>query len=164
MGEPIRVMVDLPNETEIAALFPYRSGRKLIVATAEGYGFVVEEDGVLAGTKNGKQVLNVRDPDRASFCTPVEGDRVALIGDNRRLLIISVEDLPEMPRGKGVRMQRFKTGGLSDLKVFKEEDGLQWTDPAGRTRTEKPIEDWIGKRGNAGRSPPRGFPKSNKFT
>ena len=164
LGEPIRVMVDLPNEADIAALFPYRSGRKLIVATAEGYGFVVEEDGVLAGTKNGKQVLNVRDPDKASFCVPIEGDRVALIGENRRLLIISVEDLPEMPRGKGVRMQRFKTGGLSDLKVFKEEDGLQWMDPAGRTRTEKPIEDWIGKRGNAGRAPPRGFPRSNKFT
>ena len=164
LGEPIRVMVELPNEAEICALFPYRAGRKLLLASAAGYGFVTDEDGVVAVTRNGKQVMNVRPPDSARFCVHLDGDHVALSGENRRLLVFAASDLPELSRGRGVRMQKRSQGGLADVASFNIADGLSWQDPAGRTRTEKDLGVWKGKRGSAGRLPPRGFPKDNKFT
>jgi topoisomerase-4 subunit A len=164
MGEPLRLMVDLPNEVEIVDLFIHQSGRKLLVASSAGDGFVVVEDDVLAQTRGGKQVLNVRGDVRAKLCKPVTGDHVACVGDNRKVLIFGLEELPEMARGKGVRLQRYKDGGLSDAVTFTLADGLSWHDPAGRTRTETDLTEWTAKRATAGRMAPRGFPRDNRFT
>ena len=164
MGEPVRLMVDLPNEAEIVALFIHRPGAKLLVASTAGDGFVVVEDEVVAQTRAGKQVLNVRGDVRASVCRTVEGDHVAAVGENRKMLIFPVADLPEMGRGKGVRLQKYKDGGLSDARTFDLAEGLTWLDPAGRTRTVTELDEWRGARASAGRMAPRGFPQDNKFT
>ncbi|MDW3117501.1 MAG: DNA gyrase C-terminal beta-propeller domain-containing protein [Roseovarius pacificus] len=164
MGEPVRLMVDLPNEAEIVDLFIHKPGRKLLVASSAGDGFVVSEDEVLAQTRSGKQVLNVRGEVRARVCTPVAGDHVACVGENRKVLIFPLEELPEMGRGKGVRLQKYKDGGLSDATTFTLADGLSWHDPAGRTRTETELVEWVGKRAGTGRMAPRGFPRDNSFT
>src|SRR6056297_311524 len=164
MGEPLRLMVDLPNEAEIVDLFIHKPGRKLLVASSAGDGFVVNEDEVVAQTRSGKQVLNVRGDTSARVCTPVSGDHVACVGENRKVLIFPVEELPEMGRGKGVRLQKYKDGGLSDAATFTLADGLSWHDPAGRTRTETELAEWIGKRAGTGRMAPRGFPRDNRFT
>ena len=164
MGEPLRLMVDLPNEAEIVDLFIHKPGRKLLVASSAGDGFVVAEDDVLAQTRTGKQVLNVRGDVTARVCTTVEGDHVACVGENRKVLVFPVEELPEMGRGKGVRLQKYKDGGLSDATTFTLADGLSWLDPAGRTRTETQLAEWMGKRAGTGRMAPRGFPRDNRFT
>jgi len=163
MGEPLRLMVDLPNEAEIVDLFIHKPGRKLLVASSAGDGFLVPEDEVIAQTRSGKQVLNVRTPTRALVCKPVDGDHVAVVGENRKVLIFALEELPEMARGKGVRLQKYKDGGLSDARTFSLSEGLSWRDPAGRTRTETTLEEWIGKRAGSGRMAPRGFPRDNRF-
>ena len=164
MGEPLRLMVDLPNEAGIVDLFIHQPGRKLLVASSAGDGFVVPEDEVLAQTRSGKQVLNVRAPDKARVCRPVRGDHVAVVGENRKVLVFPLDELPEMARGKGVRLQKYKDGGLSDAITFDLADGLSWRDPADRTRTETALEEWLGKRAGAGRMAPRGFPRDNRFT
>jgi len=164
MGEPLRLMVDLPNEAEIVDLFIHKPGRKLLVASTAGDGFVAKEDDVLAQTRTGKQVLNVRGDVRALVCRPVQGDHIACVGENRKVLVFPVAELPEMGRGKGVRLQKYKDGGLSDATTFNRADGLSWLDPAGRTRTETELTEWSGKRASAGRMAPRGFPRDNKFT
>ncbi len=164
MGEPLRLMVDLPNESEIVDIFIHSPGRKLLVASSAGDGFIVPEDDVVAQTRSGKQVLNVRGDVRAQVCRPVAGDHVACVGENRKVLIFSTEDLPEMSRGKGVRLQKYKDGGLSDATTFVRTEGLSWLDPAGRTRTETELAEWTGKRAGTGRMAPRGFPRDNKFT
>ncbi len=164
MGEPVRLMVDLPNEAEIVSLFIHRPGQKLLVASSAGDGFVVAEDDVIAQTRAGKQVLNVRGDVRARICKPVAGDHVAAVGENRKMLVFPIADLPEMGRGKGVRLQKYKDGGLSDARTFVLEDGLTWLDPAGRTRTVTDLDEWSGARASAGRMAPRGFPQDNKFT
>ncbi|MEO3416896.1 DNA topoisomerase IV subunit A [Roseovarius sp. CAU 1744] len=164
MGEPLRLMVDLPNEAEIVDLFIHQPGRKLLVASSAGDGFVVPEDDVLAQTRSGKQVLNVKDGVYARVCRPVSGDHIACVGENRKVLVFALEELPEMGRGKGVRLQKYKDGGLSDATTFTLAEGLSWLDPAGRTRTETELAEWTGKRAGAGRMAPRGFPRDNKFT
>ncbi len=164
MGEPLRLMVDLPNEADIVALFIHRPGAKLLVASTAGDGFVVPEDEVVAQTRSGKQVLNVRGDTRAAICTPVAGDHVAVVGENRKMLVFPVSELNEMGRGKGVRLQKYKDGGLSDARIFTLEEGLSWLDPAGRTRTVTELDEWKGARAAAGRMAPRGFPQDNKFT
>ncbi|WP_147126797.1 DNA topoisomerase IV subunit A [Shimia ponticola] len=166
MGEPLRLMVDLPNEAQIIALFIHKPGQKLLVASTAGDGFVVPEDDVVAQTRAGKQVLNVRAPSQALLCKPISGDHVAVVGENRKVLVFPVDELPEMGRGKGVRLQKYKDGGLSDAITFALGTGLTWLDPAGRTRTvERPeLDEWIGKRAGTGRMAPRGFPRDNKFT
>ncbi len=164
MGEPVRLMVDLPNEAEIVDLFTHRPGTKLIVASSAGDGFLVPADEVIAQTRSGKQVLNTREGVRAHVCRPASGDHLAVVGQNRKLLIFPLSDLPEMTRGKGVRLQGYKDGGLSDLTTIMLEQGLRWKDPAGRTRTETALAEWIGKRASAGRMAPRGFPRDNRFT
>jgi topoisomerase-4 subunit A len=164
MGEPLRLMVDLPNEAEIVTLFTHQPGRKLLVASSAGDGFVVPEDDVVAQTRSGKQVLNVRGDVRALVCKPVAGDMVSVVGENRKVLVFALEELPEMARGKGVRLQKYKDGGLSDATTFTAADGLSWLDPAGRTRTETDLSEWLGKRAGAGRMAPRGFPRDNRFT
>jgi topoisomerase-4 subunit A len=164
MGEPLRLMVDLPNEAEIVALFIHRAGNKLLVASSAGDGFVVPEDDVVAQTRAGKQVLNVKGDVRASVCSTVTGDHVACVGENRKVLLFPLDELPEMGRGKGVRLQKYKDGGLSDATTFTLADGLSWLDPAGRTRTQTELAEWAAKRAGAGRMAPRGFPRDNRFT
>ncbi|MCH7794715.1 MAG: DNA topoisomerase IV subunit A, partial [Proteobacteria bacterium] len=162
-GEPVRLMIDLPNDQDIVDLQVYRAGQKLVVASSDGRGFVVSEDDILAQTKNGKQVLNVSGDVEAVACTRVGGDMLALVGENRKLLILPIEDVPEMTRGRGVILQRYKDGGLSDITTFERAAGLTWTMTGGRKRTETELIAWLGKRGGAGRLPPKGFPKSTKF-
>ena len=164
MGEPVRLMVDLPNEADIIDLFIHVAGRRLLVASSAGDGFIVPENDVLAQTRNGKQVLNVKNEVKAQVCRAVAGDHVACVGQNRKVLIFALDELPEMGRGKGVRMQKYKDGGLSDATTFTYGEGLSWHDPAGRTRTETELAEWLGKRASAGRMAPRGFPRENLFT
>ena len=164
-GEPVRLMIDLEENHDVAELFTYELGRKLLVASTGGYGFIVPEDEVVASTRKGRQVLNVSEPDEAKVCIPVDGDQVAIIGENRKLLVFALDQINEMSRGKGMILQRFKGGGLSDVRVFKKADGLTWLDSAGRTftLTWRELRDWLGVRAQAGRLAPKGFPRSNKF-
>ncbi len=173
MGEPVRLMVDLPNEAEMVTLFAHKPGAKLIVASSAGDGFVVAEEDVLAQTRSGKQALNLKPGVAAVACKRVGGDHVAVVGENRKLLVFPLAELPEMTRGKGVRLQKVPAGsapldasasGLSDVTTFDLANGLSWLDPAGRTRTETDLSDWLGKRAGAGRMAPRGFPRDNRFT
>jgi topoisomerase IV subunit A len=164
MGEPVRLLVDLPNEAGIVDLIVYRPGSKYLVASTEGDGFVVHADDVVAQTRAGKVVLNVKDGVKAQVCRTVDGDHVAVVGDNRKVLIFPLDELPEMARGKGVRLQKYKDGGLSDATTFLLADGLSWKDPAGRTRTETALDEWLAKRATAGRMAPRGFPRDNRFS
>ncbi|TDL90636.1 DNA topoisomerase IV subunit A [Meridianimarinicoccus aquatilis] len=164
MGEPLRLMVDLPNDADIVTLFLHQPGRRLLVASTGGDGFVVPEDDVLAQTRTGRQVLNVRAPVRALMCKPVIGDHVACVGENRKVLVFPLTELPEMGRGKGVRLQKYKDGGLSDAITFRLADGLSWLDPAGRKRLQSDLTEWIGKRAGTGRMAPRGFPRDNHFS
>jgi topoisomerase IV subunit A len=164
-GEPVRLFADLEQEADIVTVFRYQGGRKLIVASKQGTGFVVPEDECLGNTRKGKQVLNVKAPDEARALAPVEGEFVATIGENRKMVVFARDQVPEMTRGRGVRLQRYKDGGLSDIKTFEVETGLRWTDSAGRvfSLTLKELSDWRGNRADAGRLAPKGFPKTNKF-
>ncbi|MGQ0676744.1 MAG: DNA topoisomerase IV subunit A [Rhodospirillales bacterium] len=161
-GEPLRLMVDLANDQDIAAVLAHKPGRKLLVAASDGRGFVAPEDDVLAQTRAGKQVLNVKPPVVARACAPAEGDTVAVIGENRKLLLFALSQLPEMSRGRGVRLQKYKDGGLSDAKVFALNEGLNWK-LGDKVRVETDLKFWIGERAQAGRLPPSGFPKTGKF-
>ena len=164
-GEPIRLFLDLEQEADVVSVFRYQGGRKFMVASRQGRGFIVPEDECLANTRKGKQVLNVKAPDGACAVAPVAGELVAAIGENRKMVVFPIDQVPEMTRGRGVRLQRHKDGGLSDLKTFEVEKGLSWTDSAGRAfnLTLKELSDWRGNRADAGRLAPKGFPKSNKF-
>ncbi len=164
-GEPFRLMIDIEDAGDCVEFFVHEADRKLLVASTNGYGFVVAEDDVIAMTRKGKQVLNVKGDDEAAVCAPVAGDSVAVIGDNKKLLLFPLSELPEMPRGKGVRLQRYRDGGLSDAKTFSKKDGLVYIDAAKRSFTLTPadLREWWGARAAAGRQPPRGFPKSGKF-
>jgi len=164
-GEPVRLFAELEQEADIVTVFRYQGGRKLIVASKQGTGFIVPEDECLGNTRKGKQVLNVKAPDEARALAPVEGEFVATIGENRKMVVFARDQVPEMTRGRGVRLQRYKDGGLSDIKTFEVETGLRWTDSAGRvfSLTLKELSDWRGNRADAGRLAPKGFPKTNKF-
>ncbi len=175
MGEPVRLMVDLPNEAEIIDLFIHKPDSKLIVASTAGNGFVVPEADVVAQTRAGKQVLNVKDEDRASVVRHVSGDHVAVVSQNGKFLVFPLEELPEMGRGKGVRLQKYNMargkqgsleldGGLSDLTTFAWDDGLRWGMGGGKTRHEPDMAEWLGKRAGVGKRPPHGFPKDYKFS
>jgi topoisomerase-4 subunit A len=164
-GEPIRLYADMDQTTEVVDVFAHSGKRKLLVASRGGNGFIVNEDDVLGTTRKGKQVLNVKPPDKAAAVAIVDGDTVATIGENRKMVLFPLSELPEMGRGRGVRLQRYKEGGLSDVKTFNLDVGLTWADGAGRTFTmeKKELADWRGKRADAGRLAPKGFPKSNRF-
>jgi topoisomerase-4 subunit A len=164
MGEPVRLMVDLPNDTGITDLMIYRAGEKLLLASSAGDGFIVPSEELVAQTKAGKAVLTVRDGTKTAVCTVVRGDTIAVVGDNRKMLVFPVAELPEMAKGKGVRLQKYKDGGLSDAITFTRAEGLSWKDPAGRTRTETDLTEWTGARASAGKMAPRGFPRDNRFT
>jgi topoisomerase-4 subunit A len=161
-GEPVRLMIDLANDQDIVALFLHKPGRKLVVAAKDGRGFVVAEDDVIAQTRTGKQVLNLGEGVAAVACVPAEGDHLAVLGENRKLIVFPLGELPEMARGRGVILQKYKDGGLSDVRAFTLAEGLTWS-LGDRTRTETDLRAWIGKRAQAGRLPPTGFPKSNRF-
>ena len=164
-GEPIRLFIDLEQDGDLVTVFPFVGARRFLVASREGRGFVVPEDECIANTRKGKQVLNVSPPDEARAICAVEGEMVAAIGENRKLVMFGIDQIPDMTRGRGVRLQRYRDGGLSDIKTFKAADGLSWTDSAGRAFTLSMTElaDWRGNRADAGRIAPRGFPRSNKF-
>jgi len=162
-GEPVRLMFDLSNDHDIVALLVHRPGRKLVVVSSDGRGFIAAEDGVIAQTRGGKRVLNVRGDVEAQACVPVDGDHVAVIGENRKLLVFPLSELPEMARGRGVKLQSYRDGGLSDITTFHLAAGLSWSLGA-RTRTETDLAAWIGKRAQAGRLPPKGFPRTNRFS
>jgi topoisomerase IV subunit A len=163
MGEPVRLMVDLANDTGITDLLVYRPGQKYLLASSAGDGFIVPSEELLAQTRAGKAVLTVRDGMRTAVCTPVTGDSIAVVGDNRKMLVFALSELPEMAKGKGVRLQKYKDGGLSDAITFSKAEGLSWKDPAGRTRTETDLLEWTGARAGAGKMAPRGFPRDNRF-
>ena len=173
MGEPLRLMIDLPNDAQIVDLLTYQPGGKLLVASSDGDGFVVPEDEVIAQTRAGKQVLNVKDG-AAKVVRRVAGDHVAVVSENGRFLVFALDELPEMARGKGVRLQKYKKvlgrqgsleldGGLSDVTTFDWAQGLSWAMGGGKTRTEPDMTDWKAARGGVGKRPPYGFPKNNRF-
>ena len=173
MGEPVRLMVDLPNDSDIVDLLIYRAGEKLIVASDAGDGFIVPTDEVLAQTRAGKQVMNLSDGSVMAAVKHIAGDHVAIISKNRKLLVFPLDELPEMTRGKGVRLQKYNMargrqgvleldGGLSDITTFARAKGLSWAMPNGNTRTED-MADWIAKRAGIGKAPPHGFPRDNRF-
>jgi topoisomerase IV subunit A len=162
-GEPLRLMIDLPNEFEVVAMFPYRLGMKLLVAASDGRGFIVDGDEALAQTRAGKQVLSPGKGETAVICVPANGDAVAFVGENRRMLVVDLEEIPEIARGRGVILQRYRMGKLADAKVFRLADGLSWRQGENRTRTEIDLVPWRGARGGSGRSVPQGFPRSGKF-
>jgi topoisomerase IV subunit A len=175
MGEPVRLMIDLPNEAGIVDMLVHRPGERLIVAASDGNGFVVASDEILAQTRAGKQVLNLSDGAKAAVVRRVAGDHVAVVSQNRKLLVFPLDELPEMTRGKGVRLQKYNAvrgkqgvleldGGLSDLTTFTLSDGLAWAMTNGQTRRETGIAEWLGKRAGVGKAPPHGFPRDNRFT
>lgn len=163
-GEPLRIMVDLPNESDVTDMMLYQPEQKILVAASSGHGFIVKSDDVLAQTKNGKQILNVKGKVKAVLCQPVaeDHDHIATIGKNRKMLVFPLDELPEMSRGKGVILQKFKDGGLSDAKTFNWDGGLEFKYGTGMTTVED-LNPWVGKRAAAGRLPPNGFPKNNQF-
>ena len=161
-GEPLRLMIDLPNDAEVGAIMIYRPATRLLVASSGGRGFVVKTEEVLAQTRAGKQIVTLGDGETADFCLNLDGDAVAVIGKNRKLLVFKAEEVPEMVRGRGVILQKYRDGGVSDIKVFRLADGLSWK-MGEKTRTETNLLPWLGKRATVGRLPPMGFPRNNKF-
>ena len=164
-GEPIRLMADLEESAAIVAVWAYTPGAKRLIVASDANGFVVAEDDLISSTRKGRAVLNVGDNAKAALVAPAAGDHVAVIGQNRKLLVFPLSQLAEMGRGKGTRLQRYKDGGVADARVFAIADGLSWRDSAGRTFTVAmpELKEWIGNRAEAGRLPPKGFPKSNRF-
>ena len=162
-GEPINLMIDMPADTPLVKLMKVTDGR-LLIAASTGHGLVIDMKAAMAQTRSGKQVLNLSGGAKSVACCPADGDHVAVVGQNRRLLIFKLDEVPEMQRGKGVILQRYKDGELSDVKVFTLANGLSWQMGGGRTRTETDLLAWQGKRGAAGKLPPNGFPRPARFT
>ncbi|HBK04526.1 MAG TPA: DNA topoisomerase IV subunit A, partial [Acetobacteraceae bacterium] len=161
-GQPVRLLAELTNEDDITALFVAVEGTKYLIASNTGRGFIVPAGDLLAEKRTGKQVLNLKPKEEAALCVPADGDHVAIIGENRRLLVFPLDQVPEMARGAGVILQRYKDGELSDVKIFRLADGLTWK-LGDRVRTETDLRPWLAERGTAGRMPPNGFPKTPKF-
>jgi topoisomerase IV subunit A len=162
-GEPVRLMIDMENDVDIVAMYIYEEDARLLLASSNGKGFVVDAKDVEAQTKNGKQILNTIPGHRAIACVPAVGDHVAVIGENRKLLIFPISQIPPMKKGQGVALQKYKDGKLSDVKVFKLKEGLSWV-LGGKIRVETDLKSWLGNRADAGRLPPTGFPRTNKFS
>ena len=165
-GQPVRLMIDLTNEDAVVHMFVHEDGKRFLVAASDGKGFVVKGEDLLAEKRTGKQVLNVDPPVEAAACVPVEGDSVAVIGENRKLLVFPLSEVAELARGQGVQLQRYRDGGLSDAITFVHANGLSWAmgGESGRTRTETDLAPWRAARGAAGRMPPNGFPRDNRFS
>ena len=158
-GEPLRLMLDLDDKVGVADVFAHKPGRRRILASKAGYGFILPEDEAIAFRRAGKQVLN----GEAALCLEVTGDHLAVIGDNGKILVFALEELPEMPRGKGVKLQAYREGGLRDAVAFTAADGLAWIDSAGRTRAWPEWREWLGRRAASGKTAPRGFPTGRRF-
>ena len=162
-GEPLRLMIDLANDQDLVTLEIHRPDRRFLVASDDGRGFVVNAADVVAQTRSGRQVMNPARGTKATFCIPAEGDMVAVVGINRKMLVFKLEEVPELTRGKGVILQRYKDGKLAAVKVFNVDDGISWHMNGGRQRTETDLTTWIGKRASAGKSAPTGFPRPPRF-
>lgn len=164
-GEPLRLMIDLESGQDIVSLFPYAENTKVVVASSAGKGFVVPSDQLLAQTRGGKQVMNVKDKVYAKACVLLKGDHLAVLGDNRKMIVFPVSEIPEMTRGQGVKLQSYREGGLADIATFNFTNGLVWKLGAtdSRSHTETNLQPWRGKRGQAGRLVPRGFPSRTRF-
>ena len=161
-GQPLRLMIDLGISDSVCAMFVFEPGASYVIASNIGRGFVVDENHILAQTKNGRKIMNVAEGEVARFCRKITGDMIAIIGENRKLLVFKIEEIPTMARGRGVTLQKYKDGGLSDLQIFKESEGFTYT-RAGGTKTETGLLTWLGHRAQIGKLAPFGFPKSNKF-
>ncbi len=164
-GDPIRLSIDLEDGADFLTAFPFKAGEKRLFCSTDGRGFIALSDDIVANTRKGKQVLNLDEGQACALCIATEGDHLAIIGENRKLLCFPLTQIPEMSRGKGVRLQKYKDGGVADAKGFRIEEGLTWLSSDGRTYTvAKPeLKDWIGERAESGRLPPKGFPKNNRF-
>ena len=161
-GQALRVLVDLTNEDDVILLFVATEGTKYLLASTAGRGFVIDAAELGAERRTGKQVLNLKPGEEAAFCVPADGDHVAVVGEGRKLLVFPLNEVPEMVRGAGVILQRYKDGGLADIKVFRIADGLTWR-LGERVRTETNLREWLGNRGQTGRMPPSGFPRTPGF-
>jgi len=163
-GEPIRMFIDMDQDAAIVSLFVNKGGRKFLIANGDGQGFVVKEEDCVSNTRKGKQVMNVEMPNEARAIASVTGDMVAVIGTNHKMVLFPIEQVPEMARGRGVRLQKYTSASLSDVTTFDSKEGLAWKDSAGRDQsmTMKELSDWRGNRADAGRLA-HGLPKSNKF-
>jgi topoisomerase-4 subunit A len=168
-GEPVRLMIDLDDKVDILDVFVHTPGARRFVAGKQGYGFILPEDEAIAFRRAGKQVLNAGDPTKkgqgAAVCLPLPAgaDHLAVIGDNGKLLVFPLAELPEMARGKGVKLQSYREGGLRDATAFKAEDGMTSVDASGRTRSWPEWRDWLGRRAGAGKLAPKGFPANKRF-
>jgi topoisomerase IV subunit A len=164
-GDPIRLSIDLEESADFIAAFPYKAGVKLLFASGDGRGFIAPAEDIVANTRKGKQVMNLDEGLKCVFALPMAGDHLAVIGENRKLVCFPLAEVPEMGRGKGVRLQKYKDGGIADAKSFTLADGLTWQSSDSRTYTvAKPeLDEWLGARAEAGRLPPKGFPKNNRF-
>ena len=162
-GEPLSLMLDIAADGELVSMIKAASG-KILIASSAGHGLVTDIENAIAQTRSGKQVLNVGGGARAVRCIAVDGDSVAVVGQNRKLLIFPLDEIPELAKGKGVILQRYKDGELADIKVFTLADGLSWQMGGGRTRTETELATWQGRRGGSGKLPPTGFPRPARFT
>jgi len=166
-GEPVRLMIDLPNEDEIVALFVHQPGKKLLLASIAGRGFMLAADNIIASTKNGKQVMNIEEgKNKIAVCRIIEDthDNVAIIGTNRKMLVFPLDQMPQMNRGRGAVLQKYKGAHLGDIISFNGDEGLSWPMKGSKTRTEGDFSTWLGRRGAVGRMPPHGFPTTNKFS
>ncbi len=165
-GEPLRIMVDMENDQDVLTAFVHDPQRKQLIASTAGNGFIVAEAELVANTRKGKQIMNVSYPDETKLLVPVFGDHAAVVGENRKMVIFPLSQVPEMSRGKGVRLQKYKDGGISDIRCFVIADGLTWEDSAGRTftKTKDELTEWLGDRAGAGRAVPKGFPRSGRFS
>jgi topoisomerase-4 subunit A len=161
-GQAIRLLIDLPNEDGVVDLFIPETDAKYLIAASVGRGFVIPGAELVSERRAGKQILNLRPGEELARCVPAAGDHVAIIGRNRKLLIFPLRDVPEMTKGAGVTLQKYKDGGMADVKVFVLAQGLTWK-LGDKTRTETRLTDWLGARAQTGRMPPNGFPKSGRF-
>lgn len=161
-GQPVRLMIDLANNDEVTAMFVYEQGANYLIASDKGYGFIVDENHILAQTRNGRKIMNVADDENMKFCLKMTGDYVAVVGENRRLLVFKAEEIPTMARGHGVLLQKYKDGTISDIQIFNGDDGFSYN-RAGGISTEKELIAWLGHRAQIGKVVPFGFPKNNKF-
>ncbi len=161
-GQPLRLMIDIANNDEVVSMFVFEPKVSYLIASKRGYGFVVDENHLIAQTRNGRKIMNVSDGDATMFCLKVGGDMVAVVGDNRKLLVFKAEEIPTMARGRGVCLQKYKDGGLSDIQFFNEADGFSFN-RSGGVSTEKELLTWLGHRAQIGKLVPFGFPKNNKF-
>lgn len=161
-GQPLRLMVDIANTDDVITMFVFEPKASYLVASKRGYGFIVDENHLIAQTRNGRKIMNVADGDRAMMCVKVSGDMVAIVGDNRKLLVFKTEEIPTLARGRGVGLQKYKDATLSDIQFFNENEGFSFS-RSGGISTEKDLLTWLGHRAQVGKQVPFGFPKNNKF-